>query len=143
MPRPVRHRKIARNLPEGLYGPRGRALPGADVVELTLDELEALRLSDLEGLYQEAAAERMAVSRATFARILASARRTVADAIVGGKVIDVGGGAVRRRAKGDWPCPVHGEGRRRGRGCRCKSGGRGPKGRHAGRTGTDGEPADG
>ncbi len=134
MPRPPSHRQVARDLREGLFGPRGRPLPGVDSVELTLDELEALRLSDLVGLYQEAAAERMAVSRATFARILAGARRTVADALVNGKMIDVGGGAVQRRAKGDWPCPVHGEERRRGRGCRCGGGGRG-RGRGQGRDG--------
>ena len=91
-----------------------------ETVNLTLDGLEALRLADLEGLYQEEAARRMGVSRATFARVLAAARRAVADALVHGQAVEVRGGAVDRRATRAWPCPVHGGGRRRGRGCRCR-----------------------
>jgi predicted DNA-binding protein (UPF0251 family) len=98
-------------------------------VDLTLDGLEALRLADLEGLYQEEAAQRMGVSRATFARVLAAARRAVADSLVHGKALEIGGGNVGRRSAGSWPCPVHGGRRRRGRGCRC---GRGRGGRRAG-----------
>ncbi len=56
---------------------------------LGLDEFEALRLADLEGLYHADAAARMGVSRATFGRILANARRIVADALVGGKAIGI------------------------------------------------------
>lgn len=63
-------------------------------VELTLDELEALRLADLEGLYQEEAAARMEVSRATFARIVEAARRKVATALVHGNALRIGGGPV-------------------------------------------------
>ena len=88
-------------------------------VAVTLDGLEALRLADLEGLYHEEAASRMGVSRATFARVLAAARRTVADALVNGKALEIDGGVVERRSRTDWPCPVHGARRRRGRGCRC------------------------
>lgn len=53
--------------------PIGR--PAVEVETLRLDELEALRLADLNGLYQEAAAERMRVPRPTFSRILASAKQ--------------------------------------------------------------------
>jgi len=60
-----------------------------------LDELEALRLADLEGLYQEQAAEKMGVSRPTFARILESARKKVAEALVKGKGLVIGGGPVK------------------------------------------------
>jgi predicted DNA-binding protein (UPF0251 family)/predicted Fe-Mo cluster-binding NifX family protein len=56
-------------------------------VELMPDELESIRLADQMGLYQEAAAVRMQVSRATFSRILTSARAKVADALVNGKAI--------------------------------------------------------
>ena len=91
-------------------------------VNLTLDGLEALRLADLEGLYQEEAAQRMGVSRATFARVLTAARKAVAEALVHGKAMEISGGTVDRRAKGRWPCPVHGGRRRRGRGCRCRGG---------------------
>ncbi len=56
-----------------------------DTVTLRADELEALRLADLEGLYQEASAQRMGISRTTLSRTLAEARRKVADALLNGK----------------------------------------------------------
>jgi len=92
-----------------------------ETLSMTLDQLEALRLADLEGLYQEEAAKRMDVSRATFARTLAAARALLADALVNGKAVAVGGGEVAWRSKEHWPCPVHGR-QRRGRGCRCGHG---------------------
>ncbi len=97
----------------------GRRACELERVELSSDQLEALRLSDLEGLYQEAAAARMGVSRATFGRILTRARATVAEALVHSKVLVVGDGPVVEGVPGSEPCPVHGEDKRRGRGCRC------------------------
>mgnify|MGYP005854640877 CR=1 FL=1 len=61
-------------------------------VDLTVEELEALRLADLEGLYQEEAAEMMEVSRQTFQRVLREARRKVAEALIQGKALGVSGG---------------------------------------------------
>lgn len=61
---------------------------------MTLDELEALRLADFLGKYQEEAAELMNVSRQTFGRILDSAHRKVADALLNGKALRVEGGPV-------------------------------------------------
>ena len=61
-------------------------------VTLHLDEIEALRLADLEGLYQEEAASRMGISRPTFSRITAGARWKVADALVHGKALRMEGG---------------------------------------------------
>jgi predicted DNA-binding protein (UPF0251 family) len=54
-----------------------------------MDELETIRLADFEGLYHEQAAEQMNISRATFGRILDSARRKVADAIINGKALNI------------------------------------------------------
>lgn len=122
MARPLSTRQIPHRLTERTFKPRGVPMPDLEQVALTLDGLEALRLADLEGLYQEEAAERMGVSRATFARILAAARKTVADALVHGKAVEISGGTVARRARGHWPCPVHGGQRRRGRGCGCRHG---------------------
>jgi len=69
-------------------------------VNLLVDEAESIRLKDLEGLQQEECAQRMNVSRATFSRILDSARRKIADAILNGKALRIEGGnfemAVRR-----------------------------------------------
>jgi hypothetical protein len=90
------------------------------VETLRLDELEALRLADVEGLYQEAAAQRMGVSRPTFARILARARSAAATALVEQKVLVIGDGPVITGHDEPLPCPVHGGDRRRGRGCRCR-----------------------
>jgi len=68
-------------------------------VRLGLDELEALRLADYEGLYQAAAARAMEVSRQTFGRIIESARRKVCDAILHGKTLQIEGGPVRRKTE--------------------------------------------
>jgi predicted DNA-binding protein (UPF0251 family) len=124
MARPQNTRRIRRGLKERAFKPQGIPMSDLEQVQMTLDGLEALRLADLEGLYQEEAAQRMGVSRATFARVLTAARQTVADALVNGKAVDINGGTVDRRDKGNWPCPVHGRRRRRGRGCRCRGGGR-------------------
>jgi predicted DNA-binding protein (UPF0251 family) len=59
-------------------------------VILSLDELETLRLADGKGLYQEEGASLMGVSRATFGRILKSARQKVAEAILQGKALRIG-----------------------------------------------------
>jgi len=57
-----------------------------------VEEAEAIRLKDLEGLEQEECAQRMSVSRSTFARVLASARQKMADALLNGKAIRIEGG---------------------------------------------------
>ena len=67
---------------------------------LGFDEAEALRLADLEGLYQEAAARRMGISRPTFGRIIESAHRKVADALLNGKALRIDGGEVSIIPKG-------------------------------------------
>lgn len=64
----------------------------AEIVELSLEELESLRLCDLEGLEQETAARSMEVSRGTLQRILYSARGKVAEALCSGKGIHISGG---------------------------------------------------
>jgi ArsR family transcriptional regulator len=61
-------------------------------VVLSVDEFEAIRLADLEGFYQELAAKKMSVSRQTFGRILESAHRKVAEALVRGKALKIEGG---------------------------------------------------
>ena len=94
MPRPRHCRRVA-YLPQAtFYKPRGIPLSVLQHITLTVDELEAIRLADLEGLYQEQAAEKMNVSRQTFGRIIESAHKKIADALVNGKALSIEGGIV-------------------------------------------------
>lgn len=65
-----------------------------EAIELTVDEFEAIRLADFEGLYQEEAAGRMHVSRQTFGNILSSARHKVGVMLVTGKQLTITGGTI-------------------------------------------------
>lgn len=65
---------------------------GQQTQKLTVEELEAIRLCDLEALSQDAASSRMEISRGTLQRILYRARKKVADALVNGYNIEIGGG---------------------------------------------------
>ena len=94
MPRPPCCRRIAGPPGCALFKPAGTPAAALDVIVLSLDELEAVRLADLDGLYQEQAAEQMGVSRQTFGRIVASARGKVARALVEGKALRIKGGTV-------------------------------------------------
>ena len=94
MPRTCCPRRV-RHLPGVMYfKPAGVPLGMLQDVGLSLDELEALRLADLKALHQKPAAEQMGVSRATFGRIVESARQKVADVLVNGKALRIGGGPV-------------------------------------------------
>jgi uncharacterized protein len=89
MSRPCRPRHI-RCQPEARYfKPRGIPLNVLETIPLAIDEFEALRWADLLGLYQEEAAVKMGVSRATFGRIIESARRKVATALVNGHALQI------------------------------------------------------
>lgn len=95
MVRPKKDR-IVRHNPDVIYfKPRGIPLMRLEEVTLTVDECEAIRLADLEGLCQEEAGEKMGISRATFGRIIQQARKNVADGIINGKAIRIEGGNYR------------------------------------------------
>jgi predicted DNA-binding protein (UPF0251 family) len=74
------------------FKPAGIPLRSLEEIRLSLEEAEALRLKDFEGLEQEQGAERMNISRPTFQRVLASARKKMADALLNGKAIRIEGG---------------------------------------------------
>ena len=76
------------------FKPRGIPMTCLEEIVLALDELEAVRLADLEMLYQEQAAEKMKVSRQTFGRIIDSAHKKIAEALVNGKALKIEGGNV-------------------------------------------------
>ncbi len=92
MARPRLCRRVGGVPGSNYFKPRGIPLSSLEEVVLTVDELEAIRLADLGGLYQEQAAEKMNVSRPTFGRIIASAHKKVAEALVAGKALKIEGG---------------------------------------------------
>ena len=94
VPRPSSCRFIAGEPASVLFKPAGVPARLLTEVTMTLDEFEAIRLADGEGLYQEDAARRMGVSRTTFGRILESAHRKVAEVLAGGRSLRLEGGHV-------------------------------------------------
>jgi len=94
MPRPIKCRRIT-GAPAAVYF-KPACIPMRELIEtvLTLDEFEALRLSDYKGLYHEIAAKHMGVSRQTFGNILSSARHKIADTLLNGKILRIEGGNI-------------------------------------------------
>ena len=90
--RPKKYRIIRKGPKISQFSPRGR--PGRpDETELKMDEFEAIRLADFEGISQKEAAKSMKISQQTFSRILNKAHRTIAGALVHGKIIKIQGGS--------------------------------------------------
>jgi len=80
-------------LPQVTYfKPAGVPLAQLQEIRLSIEEIEAIRLKDLEGLEQEECAKRMSISRSTFARELNSGRQKIADALINGRAIRIDGG---------------------------------------------------
>ncbi len=96
MPRPCRCRKIRCSPDTNYFKPRGIPLFNLEEVNLTLDELEAIRLADFEGLYQEDGAKKMNISRQTFGNIIISAHKKIADALLNAKALKIEGGVVKK-----------------------------------------------
>ncbi len=124
MPRPIKPKLVKETPKATLYKPRG--IPAAQLEEtlLRIEELEALRLVDLEGMYQEDAAQSMGISRQTLQRMVTEARSKLVEALYAGKALRIEGGTyILQEGSGKYRCgrcgqPVSGYGRRR-RGWRC------------------------
>ncbi len=101
MPRPRKLRCVRRQPVQAFYKPQGVPMSRVKGVVLPVEGLEAIRLADAEGMEQNAAARLMDVSRPTFSRILADARRMVAEAITKGWAIRIEGGAYRIKTDRD------------------------------------------
>jgi predicted DNA-binding protein (UPF0251 family) len=86
------------------FKPRGVPLAHLEHIKLGIDEFEAIRLRDLQGLEQTAAAEKMHISQPTFHRTLESARKKVADALVNGKAIRIQGGNYKINSTSQFIC---------------------------------------
>lgn len=89
--RPKKYRIVKQDPKISQFSPRGR--PGRpDEANLTMDEFEAMRLADYLGMGQKEAAQHMHISQPTFSRVLKTARKIIAEAIVSGKIIKIQGG---------------------------------------------------
>lgn len=110
MARPRKWRKVC-CLPESnLFGPLKSSPADHEVIIMTVEEYETIRLIDLEGLKQEECAERMKVARTTVQRIYIDARKKIAEALVNGKILKIEGGDYKLYDESE-----------RGRGCgRCR-----------------------
>lgn len=129
MPRPPRKRTVE-FVPEiNYFKPAGVPLRQLEEVVLTVEELEAIRLKDTEGLDQHQAAERMNVSRSTFQLTLTTAREKISHALVSGKAIRIEGGIYQVKDRG------RGKGYGQGQG---KGQGQGERNRHQGSHGPGG-----
>lgn len=92
MARPRKCKRVC-CLPENnLFGPMDRTGLALEIVHMTVDEYETIRLIDLEGMNQEECAERMHVARTTIQKIYCDARKKLAESLVHGKSIQIEGG---------------------------------------------------
>ena len=97
MSRPIRCRRVWFEPNVTYFKPAGVRMINLEESILTVDEFEAIRLKDLEGLDEETAAKKMTISQPTFNRVVTSARKKIADAIVHGKAIKIFGGNYKLR----------------------------------------------
>lgn len=97
MPRPKNNRFVYEPPLFTEFKPAGVSARNLRQNRLTLDEYEAVRLADYLGLSHEEAADEMHISRSTFSRLVAVAREKISDALIGGKVLTIGGGNIHFR----------------------------------------------
>jgi len=89
MVRPLKPRRVLFDPDVVYFKPRAVPLSILEEVDLSMDELEALRLCDLKDLEQKETAKKMKISQSTLQRILTSARKKIAEALIEGKAIKI------------------------------------------------------
>jgi len=104
MPRPFKCRFVSHEPGVTYFKPRGIPMTELEEIVLGLDELEAVRLADLEGLYQEDAAEKMKVSRQTFGNIIHAAHAKIAEVLIKGKALKIEGGVFKMKGMRQFAC---------------------------------------
>jgi predicted DNA-binding protein (UPF0251 family) len=107
VPRPTKWRRVAAVPPIVYFKPAGVPLRELLEVAVGVEEMEAIRLRDVEGLEQEKCATMMSISRPTFHRVLASARRKIAEALTNGKALRIEGGTFALASQ-TFHCAPHG-----------------------------------
>jgi len=100
MPRPRLFRNIRFEPSVNYFKPAGVPLASLEETVLTLEEFEAIRLKDFEGLEQGEASKKMNISQPTFSRLLESGRKKLASAIVKGQSIKIQGGSYKMVTRG-------------------------------------------
>lgn len=127
MVRPLKPKLVGEAPRTGYFKPVGIPVTRLAEVVLSVEELEALRLVDLEGMFQGDAAGEMGVSRQTIQRMIAEARTKVIEALVAGKALRIEGGSyILKEGAGRYSCSrcggeLHSRSGRKGRGWSCPS----------------------
>ncbi len=93
--RPKKERWVSCDTSERFFSPKNKTSTKKEPISLTLDEFEAIRLADHEGLKQEDAAKLMKISRPTFSRVISSAHAKIGDALVNIKPLKIEGGCCK------------------------------------------------
>lgn len=99
--RPLKERHVEQMPPVARFKPVGVPIFAVDEMVVSIEEMEAVRLADIEGLDQGPAAEKMGISRPTFHRILAKAHTKIAQFLWEGKSLRIEGGTYRMKT-----CPA-------------------------------------
>ena len=92
MPRPRKQKKICALPNVNTFGPPDAAQNESDIIHMSIEEYETIRLIDYENLNQEQCAEVMDVARSTVQRLYTDARKKLADSIINGRVLKIEGG---------------------------------------------------
>jgi len=100
MPRPRLTRKVFKEPGVNYFKPAGIKMSDLEESILKVEEFEAVRLKDLEEMDQDKAAEKMGISQPTFHRLVSTARKKIADAIINGKAIRIDGGSFECVGRG-------------------------------------------
>ncbi len=104
MPRPIQCRRVCLSPTCTYFKPAGIPMTSLEEIVLAVDELEAMRLADVEGIYHEQAADQMGISRRTFGRIIESARKKVAQALIRGMALRIEGGVIEMAEQRTFRC---------------------------------------
>ena len=97
MPRPQNNRSVYEPPSYTEFKPAGLSIKSLEEIQLSLDELESIRLADLLGMSHEEAAIEMGTSRSTFSRLIVKSRKKIADFLFKGKLLTVAGGNIHFR----------------------------------------------
>ena len=113
MPRPRHCRRVCFEPGITYFKPAGVPMTDLEEIVLTVDEFEAIRLKDVDGLEQEQSAQRMNISQPTFHRLYLEARKKIADVIVNGKALKIEGGTYeinpQHKSGRNGSCYIRGE----------------------------------